>query len=356
MIENNLFGAVSVAALISVVTLAALRPAAGALGLIDKPGGRKLHDGDVPVIGGIAMFIGMFAGLLLVKDPAYQLLPLFAASSFILFVGVLDDRFHLPATVRMSAQIAAVLIMIYGAHLPLASIGAPFGMGEISMGRFTLVFTMLVTLTMINAYNLIDGVDGLAGSLALIALLSVAAVAGANHIGSVVALTVSAAIVGFLIFNFPTPWNRKARTFMGDAGSTLLGFTIVWITLGVSQGSERLVSPVICLWFASIPVYDLLTCFVRRMLDGKSPFTPGRDHFHHELMRGGFGVRETLGILTVLQATYAIVGLLAHFNGVPDVVMFSAWSVLGLTQYRVVRFISRHHSHYLHRKGAGNAN
>ena len=346
----------AVAALVSVVTLAALRPAAAAIGLVDKPGGRKLHDGEVPVIGGIAMFAGIFAGLLLVKSPVYPVLPLLAASTFIVLIGVLDDRFHLPATVRLSAQIAAVLMLVYGAQLSLGNIGAPFGTGDIEMGRFTLVFTMLVTLTMINAYNLVDGVDGLAGSMALIAMVSIAAVAGANHVGSTVALTVSAAIVGFLIFNFPTPWNRKLRTFMGDAGSTLLGFTIVWVALGVSQGSGRVVSPVICLWFASIPVYDLLTCFVRRSLAGKSPFTPGRDHFHHELLRGGFGVRETLGILTGLQAVYAVVGLIAHFNGVPDVVMFAAWSILGLSQYRVISLISRQHSAYRLRKDANSAN
>ena len=346
----------AVAVMVSVVSLAALRPAASAMGLIDKPGGRKLHDGDVPVIGGIAMFAGIFAGLLLLKSPLYELVPLLAASSFVLFIGVLDDRFHLSAAIRLSAQIAAVLLLVYGADLSLTSIGAPFGTGEVSMGRFAFLFTTLVTLTMVNAYNLIDGVDGLAGSLALVAMISIAAVGGAGHAGSAAALTVSAAIVGFLVFNFPTPWNSKLRTFMGDAGSTLLGFTIVWVTLGVSQGSERTISPVICLWFASIPVYDLLTCFIRRSLAGTSPFTPGRDHFHHELLRGGFGVRETLAILTGLQAIYAILGLLAHFNGVPDVVMFSAWSVLGLLQYRIIGFISRHQTARLARKQSNATN
>jgi len=287
------------------------------------------------------------AGLLLVDSPSYPLLPLFVAAALILVVGVLDDRLMLPASVRLSAQTAAVLIMVYGAQLALTDIGDPFGSGEIVMGRLTMAFTLLVTLTMINAYNLVDGVDGLAGSLALVAVLAVAAVAGIDHPGAAMALTASAAIIGFLIFNFPTLWNRKTRTFMGDAGSTLLGFTIVWITLGVSQGSERIISPVLCLWFASIPIYDLFTCFVRRMLRGKSPFTPGRDHFHHTLHRGGFGVRQTLGILTGLQAIYAILGLIAHFAQVPDVVMFTGWSFLGFSQRFVIALIARHRRAYL---------
>ena len=140
-----------VAFLVSTVFLVALRPVATALRLVDKPGGRKLHKGDVPIIGGVAMFAGMCAGLLLLNTPVYSPLPLFAACSLILVVGVIDDRFHLPASVRLSIQIAAVLIMVYGAKLSLAGIGDPFGVGEIAMGRFTLIFTMLVTLAVINA-------------------------------------------------------------------------------------------------------------------------------------------------------------------------------------------------------------
>ena len=168
-----------------------------------------------------------------------------------------------------------------------------------------------------------------------------AAVAGAGHPSTAVALVVAAATFGFLVFNFPVIWNRGVRSFMGDAGSTLLGFSIVWVTLGVSQGPERLISPVHCLWFASIPIYDFFTCFVRRLSKGKSPFHPGRDHFHHTLMRGGFGVRETLGLLTGMQCAYAIFGLVGHFARVSDAVMFALWAVLGFTQFFVIRFFAR---------------
>lgn len=123
---------------------------------------------------------------------------------------------------------------------------------------------------------------------------------------------------------------------MGDAGSTLLGSTVVWVTIGISQGPERLISPVHCLWFASIPIYDRLTCFVRLALRGKSPFLPGRDHFHHTLQNGGFKVRSVLGIVAGLQAIYALLGVVGHFAVVPDVVMFTAWLVLGLSQRFVI--------------------
>jgi len=348
--ENLVFAGVAVAIAVTIAFMLALRPVVIDIGLVDRPGGRKAHPRDEPILGGIAMFAGMFSGFILIPGIVLSMPSLFVASFLILVIGILDDRFHIPAAVRLTAQMAAVLIMVYGLQLNVAGIGNPFGTGEIFMGRFTLILTMLVTLTMINAYNLIDGVDGLAGSLALVAFLCVAVVAGVGHVVTAAALTISAAIAGFLTFNLPFVWNRKLRAFMGDAGSTLLGFTIVWVTLEICQGPERLISPVHCLWFASIPIYDTLTCFVRRSLAGKSPLAPGRDHFHHTLKRGGYKVREVLGILTGLQAIYAISALIGHFTNVPDVVMFTTWSVLGLSQRSIIHMIATRHRAALMRR------
>ena len=234
---------------VTVAFMMALRPLAKNIGLVDKPGGRKSHKGYVPIIGGVAMYFGIITGLALltVDGFTHSFLPL--SAGLLVVIGLLDDRYDVKTSFRFVAQLSAVILMVFGAGLSLSSIGDHFGTGEISMGRFTLIFTMLVTLSMINAYNLIDGADGLAGSLALLALLSIAAVAGYGHPVTSVSLVLCGAIAGFLIFNFPSPWNRWARTFMGDAGSTLLGFSIVWVTLGISQGSDRLISPVHCLWF-----------------------------------------------------------------------------------------------------------
>lgn len=341
MTESNLIPSMAIAFAVTTAFMVALRPIATSSGLVDRPGGRKFHHGDVPIIGGLAMLVGIYSGAIVVGSPDGLLPSVFMASLLLVAIGTLDDRYVIPATIRMVTQIAATLIMVYGAGLPLIEIGDPFGTGLISMGRFTLIFTMVVTLTIINAYNLIDGVDGLAGSLGLVALLAVAVAGGASEPSTALALIVSAAVVGFLLFNFPFAWNRQVRSFMGDAGSTLLGFTIVWVTLIISQGPERAISPVHCLWFASIPIYDSLTCFVRRALTGKSPLLPARDHFHHTLRRGSMGVRQVLGTLAGLQLSYAIIGLTAHYASVPDVTMFASWSVLGLTQWWVIRKISK---------------
>ena len=332
---------------VTVAFMMALRPVAVSVGLIDRPGGRKSHNGHVPIIGGMAMFIGALSGLAVIGPSTDATTSLIIASILLIAIGALDDRYSIPAFVRILVQVAAILIMTYGAGLALASIGNPFGLGEILLGPLALIGTLVVGITVVNAYNLVDGADGLAGILASIALIAVAVVGGFGVASTGIALTVLAAILGFLIFNFPIKLNRPVRAFMGDAGSTFLGFTVVWVTMGISQGSAALVSPVVGLWFASIPIYDSLTCFVRRSMARKSPFKPGRDHFHHTLNRGGFGVRQTLAILGGLQALYATIAVVAILVGVPDFVLFAAWSILGLTQRTVIRAIAVRHRKYV---------
>ncbi len=337
MINPQILPGSATALVVTIVFMSALRPLAKSVGLVDRPGGRKAHVGDVPIIGGVAMFIGAFAGLALIQGATVLIATLFLASFLLIVIGVLDDKYALSAGVRIAIQVAVVLIMFYGSGFRLTDIGDPFGMGVISLGSFTLIFTTLVSLTVINAYNLIDGADGLAGSLALVALLAIAMVGGYSEPSTAIALTVSASVVGFLVFNFPVTWNRRVRAFMGDAGSTFLGFTILWVVLGASQGADRLVSPVVGLWFAAVPIHDCLTCFVKRTWAGKSPFKPGRDHFHHVLNRGAPQARRTIIILTALQIVYAGIGLAGHYAGAPDALMFAGWSILGLTHFLLIR-------------------
>ena len=343
MIHQDIIPAAIVSFVLTVAFIIIFRPLAIATDLVDRPGGRKHHLGDVPIVGGIAMFLGVLGGLAIVG--AADDLALGIAFSFFLLVlvGAIDDAGGVPPVVRLLVQVAALIIMVYSADLMIYSLGNPFGFGEILLGPFAMVGTLLVSLTVINAYNLVDGVDGLAGILALITLIGVAAVGGLGAPFTFLALIAAGSVAGYLVFNFPVVANRKLRTFMGDAGSTVLGFTIFWVTLGISQGDAAVISPVAGLWFASIPVYDALTCFVRRIRAGKSPLQPGRDHFHHTLRRGRLSTQMKLVILGGLQAIYASVGVAGSLGGVPDVVLFAAWSILGLTQWKVIQTIAVWH-------------
>lgn len=342
--------AIIIAFTMTLVFMVAFRRFAKRIELVDQPGGRKSHIGAIPLVGGAAMYGGLLCGLLLLPGDvkATPMLPL--AAGLLVIVGVLDDKHALPRLLRIAVQILAVLIMVYGGGLMLHDIGDPFGTGTVYLGGAAVFFTVLVCLTLINAFNMVDGTDGLAGTLALITLTSVFIVGGIALPVTGIELIAGAAVVGFLLFNFPVAANRRLLSFMGDSGSTLLGFLILWTTISVSQGADRVASPVICLWFASIPIYDLLTCFVCRVRKGGSPFRAGRDHFHHILGGGRLSTRHILGVLTGLQLLYAAVGLAAHFAGIADVVMFSAWSVLGVTQRWVIKQYAIRHRARLWRR------
>ena len=187
-----LIPALFVAFIVTVALMLALHPLAVKFGLVDRPGGRKLHDGNIPIIGGIAMFAGMSIGISLLGLPVGGFVSALVAGLLLVIIGAIDDGISLPPATRVITQMAVVLIMIYGAGLQLVDIGDPFGTGVISMGRFTVIFTLVVSLTMINAYNLVDGIDGLAGSMAVVALLAIAAVAGIDSVFGAAALTVVA--------------------------------------------------------------------------------------------------------------------------------------------------------------------
>lgn len=328
----------SIALIATVLSMLALRPVAKAVGLVDKPGGRKFHKQDVPVIGGLAMYLGLALGCAMVPvlPDEYSLLPL--AAGLLVAIGVIDDRFGLPTATRLLTQVLAVLIMIYGAGLVMRDIGNPLWIGTIGLGPLAVFLTIVMSLTVINSFNLIDGMDGLAGCMVLIALLGVSFVSQPGPASGIAAM-VGACVLAYLFFNLPMRLNRRIRSFMGDAGSIMLGFVVVWITISICQGPDRYISPVVGLWFAALPLFDLLTCFVRRAIKRKSPLRGGRDHIHHTLRRGGFRDAEILVLLSGLAALYATVGVIGHYVGVHESLLFAIWSVAGLSQYAIVRKI-----------------
>ena len=334
-----LIEAALIAMLVTMLLILSLQPLALAVGLVDRPGGRKKHIGDVPVTGGIAMFAGAVFGLSMLDGPVSEHAMFLLAGGLLVLVGIVDDRFHLSATIKLIAQLAAVLIMVLGADLVMRDIGDPLWIGRISLGPLSLLVSALIYVTVINAYNLIDGLDGLAGCMALIALLAVAWVAGVSTPAGMFVGVLAATVAGYLVFNLPIGRHRPFRTFMGDAGSTFLGFSIAWATVSVCQGDARVISPVYGLWFAAVPLFDLLTCFVRRSLMGRSPFDPGRDHFHHALRDAGMSARKAAATLVGLQLVYAVTAIVAHNLGISEPVAFLAWAVLGTSQLAIVRGI-----------------
>lgn len=348
-----------VAFLITLLFLLALRPVAIAVGLVDRPGGRKQHVGVVPVIGGISMFAGLVIALSLTGPVSAGTTSFLVGAGLLVFVGVIDDRFDLPAKVRLTAQATAGLILCLGTGLVAKNIGNILFFGDIALGFLAIPFTVLVTISVINAYNMMDGMDGLAGSVTLAALSSVAIalVLFDGSDGLAVTLASIAVVLAFLLFNFPMSWNRPVRTFMGDAGSTLLGFVVIYLGLKLAHGREPIISPVTALWIAALPIFDLFISFGRRIAKGQSPLQPDRQHFHHILQRAGLTDRQILLVMAGAAFIVSMTGILAYQAGVPDGVLFFGLIVLGFLQYltirrawRLARWIGRRRRQFLARR------
>ena len=316
--------------LITVLFILALRPVAISIGLVDTPGGRKTHEHSTPIVGGIAMYLGLFfGGLSLGILPSVKWLLL--GASLLIVIGVIDDRFSLSPKVRLIAQTWVALMMIFLANIQIESIGSPLFF-DWDLGVFSVPFTILITLTMINAFNVLDGIDGLSGGVAFIALSFMAFLSINSAILDLV-LLLMATIFGFLLCNLPLNFNRKAKCFMGDAGSTFIGFAIIWLGISLSQGKSPSMPPVTGLWLVSMPLFDFTVSIIRRIVNRKSPFSPDRNHLHYILLDAGLSTKKTLLLILMMTFSTAAIGLIGQIFSVPDGIMFLLWLALGAIYY-----------------------
>lgn len=323
--------------LVTVVFMFALRPLARNIGLIDKPGGRKNHEGEVPIIGGLAMLGGLLIGGIQYMNTAGGVAYFFSAICILVIVGAVDDRYDLPPSVRFLAQTCAVSLMIFGADLFVRDLGRVWFGDVVHLGWLASVFTLLLVITAINAFNMFDGSDGVAGAQALTALLFLGCagfVSGSSHTLPLVANLVGV-VFGFLIFNWPSRRTQDVRAFMGDAGSTMLGFALAWVSVDLSQDPSRAITPMVVLWIFALPIFDLFSNMLRRMRAGRSPFHGDSEHLHHLLKRLGLSSRQVAQVVLTTSAVLAGFGVGGYLLGLSDGFLFVLW-ILGLISYYLI--------------------
>ncbi|OQW92952.1 MAG: hypothetical protein BWK79_13680 [Beggiatoa sp. IS2] len=335
---------------VTALLLFSMKTVATYTGLVDHPNGRKCHQGDIPLIGGIAMFCGFFLAVSSLGQTGFGLRILFIGSLFLTTVGILDDLKGLSSGMRFGAQILTALVMsIQGILLQdFGMIG--FGNMPVILGIFAIPLTIFATVGVINALNMSDGMDGLAGGLALITLISLtlaAWIAGLELPVKILLLFITS-ILAFLSFNMRLFGRQHALVFMGNSGSLFLGFAIAWFLISLSQGEQRAITPVTALWIFALPLFDTVSIMLRRILRGCSPFAADREHLHHTLLSAGFSVSQTLAIILGIAASLAAIGLIGLYARVFEVVMF--WTFLGLfalyffcmiRAWKVYRFLGR---------------
>lgn len=308
--------------LLSILLIVGLRPIAKDMRLVDLPTGRKRHDGEVPLCGGLAIFVAFILGGFGL-DEAYRL-PWNWALGFLVLVliGVADDRWRLPPLPRLATEVVAAAILSAGiGALLVIGIGTP-SPWHITAPVLVAALSILFIVGTANAINMLDGADGLAGATVAAALFWLALIA--MHVGdrfvAIQAIVLIAAIIGFLVFNMRHPWRASASVFLGDAGSTILGGVLATFILCLA--SEGRPAPAVsCLtlaWLVVVPICDTLSLMIRRIAAGRNPLSSDRWHLHHLLLDCGVSPAAVAPIIAGASALCGAVAYCGIVFRVPD--------------------------------------
>jgi len=311
--------------LFTTVFLFFARKVAKRVGLVDKPNFRKRHQGLIPLVGGISVY----AGICFTFGIANYYIPhaalYLACAGVLVFVGVMDDRFDISVKIRALIQALIAIVMMTVGKLYLSSLGYIFGTWEMVLGPFGYLLTLFAIWAAINAFNMVDGIDGLLGGLSCVSFAAIGIILWFDGQISLAmwCFAMIAAILPYILLNLGV-LGRRYKVFMGDAGSTFIGFTLIWILLETTQGKTHPISPVTALWIIAIPLMDMVAIMYRRLRKGMSPFSADRQHIHHLIMRAGFTSRQAFVLITFAAAVLASVGVAAEYSHfVPEWVMLA---------------------------------
>ena len=295
---------------------------------IDYPDGRRVNKLPTPRLGGVAIFAGLVLGLgfmVIVNWINPDLLHIrglntginyFGVGGALLIVfaiGLLDDIYQIKPLAKFLGQILAAIVACVSGVL-FSHFLNPFGSGIIDIGWLAYPFTVFYLVAFANIINLIDGLDGLASGV--VAICAAALFVLSFSRGGMDAAIMAAALVGvcggFLFFNF-----HPAKAFLGDSGSLLLGFSLGIVSLFGVVRATALISLLIPVVIAGIPVIDTFTSIVRRMRSGKPIFAADKEHVHHRFINLGFSQRITVLIIYGLSSVLAVLAILIAQDQTP---------------------------------------
>ncbi len=316
--------------------------------LYDSPNERSAHIEPTPSLGGIAIFAGTVCAIVLwTPMPDFGVLQYILAAFILIFlIGILDDLLPMSPTKKLSGQLLVSIILAYKGNVRITSLFGLLGVSELpEMTGFALSIVAIIGI--INAFNLIDGINGLAGSIGLWACCvwgSWFALTDAPAM-AVLAFSLAGSIVAFLKYNL-TP----AKIFMGDTGSLFIGMVCAVLAIKFIEMNTfpaQVTSfhfsnaPIIAVGVLIFPLFDTVRVFARRVLSGKSPFSPDRNHIHHLLLDLG---------LTHSQATVALVGVSIGFTMIALLLHDIGGLELLLTLIGLAWFLTEALSHWERRK------
>ena len=242
-----------------------------------------------------------------------------------------DDAFGIKPSKRLIIQGLASLALIYFGEVYIENLQISLLGINLELGYWGIPFTIFAAVGIINAFNMIDGINGLCAGFALVALgaLQVASGFDVANYSLVIAM---GSIIGFLFYNLGF-LGIKRRVFLGDNGSTFLGFLVAWTCINYSQSSENLIKPVTCLWIVAIPLLDCVGVMIGRIIRGILPFSPGRDHIHHKLQLLTNSSSKTLAGLLIIGLLLAGIGIFLEKSYLSSEVSFAIFLIVAVFFY-----------------------
>lgn len=278
------------------------------VGAIDMPGERKIHSTPIPRIGGVGIFIAFVFTVVRNFQFSNEIFAILIASLIIFIVGFIDDIRGVNVLIRLFFQIIAALVVVFNG----VSIRLPISWGMLG-DFFSVVISVLWIVGIVNTFNFIDGIDGLAGTLTLIVsiIFLIIVVNTSQYQVMFVTSSICGAVLGFLMYNF-----HPAKIFLGDSGSTLLGFLLAVTSIYVSWADNNPLvafsAPIMVLF---IPVFDLIYTTVSRIKNGlvrnlyEWLVYAGKDHIHHRIMSLGFSINETVIVISLVNFLCGLVAV-----------------------------------------------
>ncbi|MEO6040057.1 MAG: MraY family glycosyltransferase [Saprospiraceae bacterium] len=290
--------------------------------LYDHPNERSAHLTPTPSLGGVGIFAGTICAVVLwTPINSFGVLQYILASFVLIFlVGVLDDLLPMSATKKFLGQVLVAIILAYKSDVRLTSLYGILGVGELPELTGFLI-SVVIIIGIINSFNLVDGINGLAGSVGLLACTTWGvwfAATGSSAL-AVVAFSLAGAIVAFLKYNL-TP----AQIFMGDTGSLLIGTVCAILAIKFVEMNRQDVvearfvfraAPAIATAVLIIPLYDTLRVFLMRVVRGKSPFSPDKNHIHHLLLQAGLNHMQATIVLVLVNILFILMAFSMHWLG-----------------------------------------
>ena len=316
IVIGTIIAAFAVAAVLSYFFTPPVKNFAHKVGAIDVPkDARRMHKKPIPRLGGLAIYGGFLCSILIFGQLDETMLCVLLGAAIIVALGIFDDVLALGAKLKFVVQIVAAAIPVCIGDL---QIGLFTNLNPLSDTPFVHLGILAVPATIIwivgitNAVNLIDGLDGLAvgvSSIAAITMLAVALLTGNMPIAITMA-ALAGACIGFMPYNL-----NPAKIFMGDTGSTFLGYMLATVSIMGLFKFYAVISFAVPFLILGLPIFDTANAIIRRVAAGRSPMSPDRGHVHHKLIDMGFNQKQAVAILYAISATLGLTAVVLTSSG-----------------------------------------